>query len=64
MIGIIVLFLFLAVCGFLVYLIVTYIPMPEMFKQVISVAAAIILILYVLAIMAGQASLPTMPIFR
>lgn len=44
----IMLILVLAICGFLVYLITTYIPMPPVFKTVIYVIVAIALILYVL----------------
>ncbi len=49
-----------ALLGFLIYLIVTYIPMPEPFKQVIVVAAVILLILYLLAGLTGRALLPVM----
>ena len=44
----------MALCGFMVYLIVTYIPMPEIFKQVIQVGVAILLILYVLGLLSGH----------
>lgn len=44
----------LALCGFLVYLIVTYIPMPEPFKQVIMVGVAVLLILYILGLISGH----------
>lgn len=37
-----------ALVGLIVYLIVTYIPMPEVFKTVIMVLAAIALILWVM----------------
>ena len=40
----------LAVVGFIVYLIVTYIPMPDIFKKVIIVITVILLILYVLKV--------------
>ncbi len=42
------LFLTIAVTGLLVYLIVTYIPMPDIFKTVLLVFAAICLILYLM----------------
>jgi predicted membrane channel-forming protein YqfA (hemolysin III family) len=42
------LILTLAVVGFLVYLITTYIPMQPIFKTVIYVIVAIVLILYVM----------------
>lgn len=45
-----------ALIGFLVYLIVTYIPMPDPFKQVIIVCVVILLILYVLGLLTGQVS--------
>lgn len=48
--------LVLALIGFLVYLIVTYIPMPEPFKQVIIVVVVILLVLYVLALLTGHAT--------
>ena len=38
--------LVLALIGFIVYLIITYIPMPEMFKQVLMVVVAILIILW------------------
>jgi len=43
------LILVLAVAGFLVYLITTYIPMPPIFKTVIYVVVAIVLILYLMS---------------
>ena len=47
-----------ALLGFLCYLIVTYIPMPEPFKQVIIVVLVILIILYLLGMVTGHASLP------
>jgi heme A synthase len=47
-----------ALLGFLCYLIVTYIPMPEPFKQVIIVVLVILIILYLLGMVTGQVSLP------
>jgi len=47
--------LVLALIGFLVYLIITYIPMPEPFKQVIIVAVVILLILWLVGIVSGHA---------
>jgi hypothetical protein len=41
----------LAIIGFIVYLIVTYIPMPEPFKQVIIVIVVICLLAYVLRVL-------------
>lgn len=39
----------LAVVGFLVYLIVTYIPMPPIFSNIIIAIVAICLILYLIS---------------
>ena len=47
-----------ALIGFIVYLVITYIPMPEPFKQVIIVVCVILLILYVLGLVTGHASAP------
>ena len=46
--------LVLALLGFLVYLIVTFIPMPEIFKTVIMVVVAVLVTLYVLGLVTGQ----------
>jgi hypothetical protein len=43
------LILTLALAGLLVYLIVTFIPMPAVFRTVIMVVAAICLILYLMS---------------
>lgn len=51
------LILTLAVVGFLVYLITTYIPMPSIFKTVIYAIVAIVVILYVLRLV-GFVDLP------
>lgn len=56
--GIITLLLVFALVGFICYLIVTYIPMPPPFKQVIIVVMVILLILYLLGIVTGHASAP------
>lgn len=47
-----------ALLGFLVYLIVTFIPMPEPFKQAIIVGCVVLIVLYLLAILTGHSSLP------
>jgi len=47
----------IAVLGFIVYLITTYIPMPAPFKTIIYVIVAIILILYIINIL-GVGDLP------
>lgn len=52
-VGILTIILFLALIGFVVYLILTYIPMPEIFKQVLMVVVAVLLILWVITLVAG-----------
>jgi hypothetical protein len=52
--GIIVTLLFIALVGFLIYLLVTYIPMPELFKQVIIVVCVILVILWLLELLVGH----------
>lgn len=47
----------LAVIGFVVYLITAYIPMPAVFKTVIYVIVAIVVILYLMRVF-GIADLP------
>ncbi len=49
-----ILILVLALVGFVVYLITTYIPMPDIFKTVIIVVVAVILILYVIRMLGGN----------
>jgi len=55
--GLIELVLVMAIVGFLVYLIVTYIPMPAPFKTAIVVIVVIVLVLYLLRIL-GFADIP------
>lgn len=55
--GLIGLILTIAVVGFLVWAIVTYIPMPELFSKVIIVVTVIVLVLYVLRAF-GVADIP------
>lgn len=43
--------LLLAIIGFLVYLVVTYIPMPQPFKTAIIVIVVICLVIYVLRLL-------------
>jgi hypothetical protein len=43
----------LALIGFVVWIIVTYIPMPGLFKQLIIVLVAIVIVLYLLNVFAG-----------
>ncbi len=53
------LILTLALCGFLVYLVTTYIPMPPIFKTVIYAIVTFVLILYVLRILGiGDVPIP------
>jgi hypothetical protein len=54
MIGLI---LMLAILGFVVYLIQTYVPMPPVFKMVIYVVVAVVLILYLMRVF-GIADIP------
>jgi hypothetical protein len=42
------LILTLALLGFLVYVITTYVPMPDIFKKLIYVITAIVVVLYLL----------------
>jgi hypothetical protein len=56
--GLVVAILVIALIGFLVYLVTTYIPMPAPFKQVLIVAVVILLVLYLLALLTGGAALP------
>lgn len=56
------LILALALVGFLLWLIVTYIPMPELFKTVIIVIVIIVLILWLLQIFGIVG--PTIPRLR
>lgn len=51
------LILTLAIIGFVVYLITTYVPMPPIFKTIIYVIVAIILILYLMRVF-GIADIP------
>lgn len=54
LVGLVTLILVIALVGFLVWLIITYIPMPEPFPKVIIVIVAVILILYVLRLFIGE----------
>lgn len=56
------LILVLALIGFIVYLIVTYIPMPEIFKQVLMVVVAVLLILWAISMLLGGG--PLIPAHR
>jgi len=41
----------IAVIGFIVYVIVTYIPMPALFRNVIIVIAVVLILIYLLNIL-------------
>ena len=56
LISIVTTLLMFALVGFLVYLIITYIPMPEPFKQIIVVACVILIVLYLLFLLGGHAA--------
>lgn len=49
--GLIELVLLLAIVGFVVWLVVTYIPMPPVFQKAIIVVVVIILVLFVLRLL-------------
>jgi hypothetical protein len=48
----------LAIVGFLVYLIITYIPMPEIFKTAIVAIAVILIIVYLIQLFGFDIPLP------
>ena len=56
--SVVTLVLVLALIGFMTYLVVTYIPMPDPFKQMIVVVCVVLLVLCVLAIVVGRVELP------
>lgn len=62
LVGLIVLILTLAVIGFLVHVVTTQIPMPDLFKQTIVLVVVIAIVLYVLGILIGQ--VPAWPLSR
>lgn len=52
--------LVLALLGFIVYLITTYIPMPPIFKTAIYVIVAVVVILYLLRVLGiGDIPIPS-----
>lgn len=55
--GLISLVLVLAIVGFIVWLIVAYIPMPPPFKIVIYVIVAVVLLLFLMRVL-GVADIP------
>lgn len=52
--------LLFALVGFVVYLVITYIPMPDIFQKVIMVVCAILLILYIIGMITGGATAPAL----
>lgn len=48
----------LAIVGFIVYLIITYIPMPDAFKKAIIVLVVIVLIVYLVRLIGIDVPLP------
>ena len=62
--GILMVILMLALIGFIIYLIITYIPMPEIFKQVLMAVVAILLILWVMGLLVGGGALPPLRIWK
>ena len=53
------LILMLALVGFLVYLIITYVPMPDIFKTAIVVIAVVVVILYLVRLFNVDIPMPT-----
>ena len=49
--------LVLALVGFLIYIITTYIPMPDLIKNLIYVVVAVVVVLYLLQMLTGHAAL-------
>ncbi len=56
-VGILTTILLFALVGFVVWLIVTYIPMPDPFAKVIIVAVVVLLVLYLIGVIAGSGHL-------
>ena len=53
LVGLVMLVLVLAIIGFILWLIVTYIPMPAPFQTVIIVIIVIVVVLWLLGLLAG-----------
>jgi len=62
LIGLVLLVLAIAFVGFLVWIIVTNVPMPDLFKTLITVGIASALVLYLVAAVTGHAPMPRWPI--
>lgn len=58
MVSILITLLLIALVGFVVYIIITNIPMPEVFKQVIIVACVVLVVLYLISMLSGYAAFP------
>mgnify|MGYP001566108874 CR=1 FL=1 len=54
MVSILVTLLIFALIGFCVHLVITYIPMPAPFSQIIIVACVVLMVLYLIALITGQ----------
>ena len=52
------LLLMLALLGFLVFLIVTYIPMPDIFQKAIVVIAVVLVVLYLIQLFGVDLPIP------
>lgn len=55
--GLVVLVLVLALVGFLVWLILTYIPMPDLWKKLIVVVLVVFVVLYLIGLLTGHATI-------
>ena len=60
LVAILVTLLMIALIGFAVHLITTYIPMPDPFKQLIIVTCVVLIVLYLIAVLAGHAPSPNL----
>jgi heme A synthase len=58
LVGILTALLVFALIGFVLWLIVTYIPMPDPFAKVIVVVAVVLIVLYLIGVLAGGTHLP------
>lgn len=53
MISILVTLLLIALIGFCVWVIVTYIPMPDIFQKLIIVVCVVLIVLYLISLLSG-----------
>lgn len=51
--------LMLALFGFIVYLIITYIPMPDIFKTAITIVSVVLVILYLVRLLGVDLPVPS-----